>query len=378
MQKSTSQLPDIKIPDFVQYIGVFLTLDCNLNCSFCINEPDQSGDRRKYFSQTGTKKRLSPAQWAAGLSRLNSSNDLPITLQGGEPTVYSYPSEKHAFYKIFSNLHTSQKFDLLTNLQFNPEEFVDRMNGNLDLFLRKAPYPSIRVSYHPIEMDRAAKGRGIENIIEKALELKKLGFKISSDKSISDFGVYMVAHQDNLPYEKKARELCYKNGIPFELKEFLGPLEDNAYSGTYKYPFSTNYRGAKNISCECRTSEVLIAPNGYIYRCHHDLYTSASQLLPLPEPDTTFFPEWKDAIKSAKIKYPPVAHILDPELQFEYSFRPCTAYGKCIPCDTKVKNNRFQSLNDKGVAHTSVDIRKVDLPYDLQQKIPLSEVKTFV
>ena len=375
--KTSVQLSPLEVPGFVQYIGAFLTLSCNLNCSFCINEPEQKGDRKGYFANPNARKRLSPQQWAAALSRISSSNELPITLQGGEPTVYTHPQEKHAFFKIFQAIQRPQKFDLLTNLQFEPQEFISQLGEKLSMFQRKAPYPSIRVSYHPIEMNKVYNGQGLEMIINKAHALRKLGLSIHSDKAKSTLGVYMVAHPDNLPYEKSARQSCYENDIPFELKEFLGPLPDNEYSGTYLYPFSTNYAGQHIISSQCRTTEILIAPNGYIYRCHHDLYASAQEALPLPKADVLAFASWQESRELKQMAYPPVAHILDPELKIEHVFRPCSAYGKCIPCDTKVKNNRFQSLSDKGIAHTSVEIRDIHMPAELLGKLPADRQHLF-
>ena len=46
-------------------------------------------------------------------------------------------------------------------------------------------------------------------------------------------------------------------------------------------------------------------------------------------------------------------------------FRACPHYGRCIGCDTKVKNNRFQSLDDLNIAHTSVEIRNIEMPPEL-------------
>ena len=78
--------------------------------------------------------------------------------------------------------------------------------------------------------------------------------------------------------------------------------------------------------CRCRTSDVIIGPDGGVYRCHHDLY--------------------KD--------FQPIGHILDPEFIIEDRFRECSSFGDCNPCDVKVKTNRFQIHG-----HTSVEIEDI-------------------
>ncbi len=63
----------------------------------------------------------------------------------------------------------------------------------------------------------------------------------------------------------------------------------------------------------------------------------------------------------------PIGHILDPDFSMDAlrEFRPCSYYGRCIGCDTKVKNNRFQSLYDQNIPHTSVEIRNIQMPPEL-------------
>ena len=37
-------------------------------------------------------------------------------------------------------------------------------------------------------------------------------------------------------------------------------------------------------------------------------------------------------------------NILDEKLDIEFKFRSCNRFGKCSPCDLKIKNNRFQEF----------------------------------
>jgi len=58
------------------YIGVFLTFKCKLGCTYCINRAGTLVPREE----------ISPDAWMKILKPLATREDLPITLQGGEPT----------------------------------------------------------------------------------------------------------------------------------------------------------------------------------------------------------------------------------------------------------------------------------------------------
>jgi radical SAM protein with 4Fe4S-binding SPASM domain len=110
-------------------------------------------------------------------------------------------------------------------------------------------------------------------------------------------------------------------GIDFRLKEFLGICEGKMY-GSYKYPDACD--GQKHDRVMCKTSELIIGPDGNIYRCHADLY----------------------------LQNKPIGHILGTDFEIEDIYRPCDIYGYCNPCDIKNKFDRFQQTG-----HCSVNIR---------------------
>jgi hypothetical protein len=239
---------------------------------------------------------------------------------------------------------------------------------------RRAPYPSIRVSYHPAEMDRVWT-HGLETLIERCEALSEIGFTVAADKRVSDVGIYLVAHPDNLVVLEAAQRIA-TGRIPLESKEFLG-VADGVLHGTYKYPFSTDLiaggHASAGLSCLCRTTELLIDPLGFVWPCHHHLYETWMQggtraaFAILSERGFSF---GADAL--AGLALHPIGHILDPDFTLTAlsKFRPCSDYGACIGCDTKVKNNRFQSLEDIGQAHTSVEIKNIQFPPELLEKIP--------
>jgi len=281
----------IELPEHYNYIAVFLSLGCNLSCSYCINHTVGLNQQRKH---------LSASEWIDALNRISSKDDLPISLQGGEPTIHP------GIYKIINGIDPKKKLDLLTNIQFDPILFMKEVSP--ERFSRELPYPAIRVSYHPETMD-------LTETIDKVKILHNNGYSI---------GVFMVDHPDSKNDFELTKNICAESNIVFKTKEFLGQ-HDNKSFGTYHYPSSVFAKTFKN--CLCKTSELLISPEGDIFRCHHDLYN----------------------------KILPIGHILDPRFQIEDIFRPCEFYGKCNPCDVKLKNNRHQNFG-----HCSVEITNIE------------------
>ncbi len=279
----------ICIPERYNYIGIFLTLDCNLNCPYCLN-----------IMNGGTRKRniISSDDWASFINRLEIKQEgLPVTLQGGEPGVYP------EFIELIKKIREDIKVDILTNLTFDVDRFISEIPP--ERINREAPYAPIRVSYHAWGMD-------IKKLVEKILKLMKAGFRV---------GLYGLDHPEYKEKNEKARKICEDLGIDFRIKEFLGYYKGKLY-GTYKYQDAcVGKRLGKKVLC--RTSELLIDPEGKIFRCHYDLYTNIN----------------------------PIGSIFDEDLKIEDIFRPCENYGLCNPCDVKLKTNRFQIFG-----HCSVEI----------------------
>lgn len=283
----TGQLPLVPLPAHYNYIGVFLTLACNLRCSYCINH---------YEGQAAHYGLMRGAAWVRGLNRLVTRPDLPVTLQGGEPSLHP------EFVEIIMGLKPSIPIDVLTNLQFDVEAFMRAVPAAR--VRREAPYASIRVSYHPETMR-------LEEVKAKVLRLMERGYSV---------GMWAVRHPGQIEEVERAAAECRAAGIDFRLKEFLGVHEGKLY-GAYKYPAGLSRETQPPV--QCRTTELLVGPSGHVYRCHGDLYEGRA----------------------------PVGHLCDPEFTLAYAFRPCRAYGRCNPCDIKIKTNRFQEYG-----HTAVEI----------------------
>ena len=279
----------ISLPPDYNYIGAFLTLDCNLNCTYCINK---HGHIRPVIEMSGD-------DWFKGLSRIETRNDLPITLQGGEPTLHPQ------FYEIANLLHIKGKhLDLLTNGQFSAIKFMSHITP--DVFKRGAKYASIRFSYHQKTNDI--------KLAMKAWSMQRCKYEV---------GVWSLNTLDN----KRIEWYCKRVGIDFRVKEFLG-LWNGQLHGTYKYPDAVRMPVTREV--ECKPSELLIGPSGDIFRCHRDLYANNHA----------------------------IGHILDKKIKFR-GYMKCEHYGRCNPCDVKLKTNRFQEFG-----HCSVIIRKTEAKED--------------
>ena len=256
-------LPLLELPPTLNYIGAFLTMDCNLSCLYCINDPEQGGRRRELFHDSKT---LPPSDWIRIFNRIPFSDDLPITLQGGEPTMYW---KARGIGEILEGVE--HYFDLLTNFAITPEIFVKHLRGQQDKLRRGSmlnlPLQSIRVSYHDQEMKRVWK-TGINELVRRCEGLREFGFEVSADKEHTDVCIYMVGHPDNVAPK-------INGDVLFEVKPFLG-VHDGKLYGDYLYPHSTDLISRElyphTLDCECRTTELLIDPVGNVWDCHFHLY----------------------------------------------------------------------------------------------------------
>jgi hypothetical protein len=300
------------IPERYRYIGVFTTFRCNLHCSFCLNEFDKKFRRLSEYEKGAE-------EWVAGLNRIESRSDVPITFSGGEVFI------RDDFIWLINNLRPDLAIDLLTNLYPSSSTHRKRLERFLEevkpeRLKRNSPYPSIRVSYHPEQMES-------DLLLGMVKEFQDRGFSI---------GIYSVQYPSPAQLEKitQMQFKCAKEGILFRVKDFTGKYEGtddlgrpfSITHGDYsKYPSST-FQEVKS-ECSCRTSELLVGPDCKIYRCHRDLFAMDS----------------------------PIGDIRDSSFQIEDIFRQCRNYGQCHPCDVKVKTDSRQQLG-----HTSVEIKDIE------------------
>jgi len=248
----------------LNYIGVFLTFKCRMGCSYCIN-------RHGAFAP---RKEITFVEWMRILGPVATREDLPITLQGGEPFEYE------AIYELMYQLHRAgKKMDILTNGDFDVDKFIFLTTPAM--FERKAPYASIRFSYHYNSI-------GAE-LVQKVEKLQDKGYSV---------GIWGLDHPWMAERNVLMAAMCRRYKIDWRMKEFLDERH-----GTYKYP---EYMKGDIESCLCKSSEMLFAPDGQIHRCHRDLYAG-----------------------------------VNPQDKFIEGFRLCVA-PRCNNCDVKMKTNRLQ------------------------------------
>ena len=146
----------------------------------------------------------------------------------------------------------------------------------------------------------------------KVNKMRKKGYSV---------GIWGVDHPKYKVEVQLCEQLSKLNGVDYRYKEFLGELDGKLY-GNYKYP---EHMKGKVDRCECKPSEMLIAPNGDIFRCHRDLYEKPTRAY---------------------------ASLRDEHVHLMQDHVLCVS-PKCNPCDGKIKYDRFQQDG-----HCSVDIKE--------------------
>lgn len=295
MKQKSGTLPPIKIPSHYDYIGVYLTNRCFLSCEYCITNHNSVD----FINNRKSNAELTTEQWVAGLNRLDLPADIPLTLQGGEPFLHK------GIWSLLENVR--HPMDILTALPKNVT--VENLKSLKTLVWNKrpAPYPTIRVSYH----------RGQNDYNELIPRIAKL-------QEIVNIGLFHIHHPGYPAEAEKIKALAVKHKVDFRLKEYLGWHNGKMY-GSYAYPDAVLGKVVEDTVL-CKNTVVPIGAEGYLYRCHSDLYHQRHNLA--------------------------VAHLLDENASVEDKFRPCGFYGLCSECDVKTKTNHMQVYG-----YTSVEIK---------------------
>lgn len=279
----------IHVPESYNYIGVFLTYTCNYQCPWCIN---RAGQLKLTTHMTGR-------DWIDGLSRI-SSGDIPLTFGGGEPTLHP------EFYDIVNSI--DKPMDLLTNGNWSVRSFMRKISPLK--FRSDAPYAGIRFSYHP----------GVTPLFKL---LNKVSLMQKEGYSVGIWAVNHPAHADDI---RLAQVLSDRIGLDFRVKEFLGYYQGKLY-GSYLYRYMLEDKPKGKIYL-CRPSELLIGPDGNLYRCHQHLYSSSHSY----------------------------GNILDDLVAIPSHHIGCDTTEGCSPCDLKgPKLDRYQKPG-----HCAVDILEAE------------------
>lgn len=278
------------IGQHIRNVAFYLTFDCNLRCSYCINH--QGAGRE---SLPANPPQMTPEQWIMAANRFNSEDSPPIVLQGGEPMLCP------GLYQILRETENRVKFEIKTNLTIDENWFIREVPPE------KFARAGIIVSYHPEQAE-------FFRILDRIQNLRSYGFRV---------GLYAVNHPLYDTHLRWAQKIAIEHGIELHLKEFVGEWRGQ-FCGTLRYPDAVSGKRLRTV--RCRTCEVLVGPGGQVYRCYADLFDGK----------------------------PPIGHILDRYFDEATiaTWRTCNQYGRCSPCNIKVKNDPIQGFQD----YSSVEI----------------------
>lgn len=263
-------LPQIKIGGDINYIAAYLT--------------DYTAPTGGGFSPGGKfpvskTQFMTASQWTSALNRLDPASCAPVALINGGPALHP------EFNEIIEGLNNELKVTFVTSLQFDIPEFIKQA--------RPGRFVQIHAGYAPETLKA-------DEVVARSNNLKDSGFDIT---------VIMPVRPDIALFEPEIRHKCESAGIDFIARDMPEPGASGR-DGKLKWDDCCGAAYMKNVLC--RTTGVLIAPDGNVYRCHSNLYNRAD----------------------------PVVHILSPFFPATKKFLPCGRYGGCDPADVALSPSR--------------------------------------
>lgn len=201
---------------FDNKIRLYLTLECNLKCSYCVN--DCHGDIPKGLFST-----VSAEKWFTAINR--EKRDLIIT--GGEPTLYP------ELIELINGIDPKIHIKLYSNLMWSPkvmERYTTEVTRDVELYL----------SFH-------SSSKNPQRFIDNAIKLKKSG-KFNAV-------VHTVDVPENHDFIQAAQEQFKEHGITLIVDDDQGEVYDKASSQEFR----------KSVVCAKKL--ILISPSGHRYQC---------------------------------------------------------------------------------------------------------------
>jgi len=252
---------------FTAFWGVFLNLNCNLSCHYCIQRislpakpvadyPIRSGkDWVEALNAVGnrTQKRF-----------LRRRRIKKLSILGGEPTVYP------DFLYVVNNLDRNWKITVTSNFD---SPFFERDVKFFKQQIKNKARLRFNGSLHFVHTP-------IERFIANAQKLSKAGIRVHT--------LFVVAHPRHLRQALECRVKLSKIHPRVKLQRFLGSYQGKLYpqendylldreqkDGISNYPlYQEAFGQSGSAPIFCHSDKVLIAPNGNIYNCHYKAYTA--------------------------------------------------------------------------------------------------------
>lgn len=250
---------------FNSYWGVFLTLQCNFTCSFCIQK--LAGPIPHYELKSG-KEWVRALNGIEGRSRprfLRRAKIKKLALIGGEPTLHP------DFFEIVNGLDNNWSVTVTTNLGSPVFKDISFFAGKI----KRRPRLRVHPSFHDNNI-------AAPDFIKRVKALRKQGLVVNR--------VFTVCYPpDNPALFKEYSEAFRKEGLFLERQRYNGYYQGHLYpfeGDESQYEFKDNIRdyAAYKQACaqecrkdiHCKMNKVLFAPDGSIYNCHYKVYNKTA------------------------------------------------------------------------------------------------------
>ncbi len=252
---------------FTAFWGVFLNLDCNLNCHYCVQRISLPARPLANYPIRSGK------EWVRALNAIGNRTQRrflrrrrikKLSILGGEPTVYP------DFLYVVNHLDKNWKITVTSN--FN-SPFFERDVSFFKKEIKNKNRLRFNGSLHFIRTP-------VEKFIANVRKLDKAGICVHT--------LFVVAHPAHLRQAIAYRGELSKIHPRVKLQRFLGfyqgklypqendyPVDEEQKDGISNYPLYREAFGQKpSAPIFCHSDKVLIAPNGNIYNCHYKVYTA--------------------------------------------------------------------------------------------------------
>lgn len=310
--------PKIIDSHFTAFWGVFLNLDCNLHCHYCIQRISLPAKPVANYHTRNGKEWVEALNAISGRTQkrfLRRRRIKKLSILGGEPTVYP------DFLYVINNLDKNWKITVTSN--FDSPFFEQDLNF-----------------FKQIKNKQRLRFNGSWHFIHTPLERFIANFQKLKGAGILVHTLFLVAHPAYLnkvldykkelarihPRVKLQRFLGFHQGSLYPQEAGCEKVEKEQKDGIANYRLYRRAFGQRQAAAVfCHSDKVLIAPNGNIYNCHYKVYTGHKDKL---------------------------GNLFDQQVQVriprEYFF--CRDFGFCNPCDSeghlyKSVDNQIQSIS---------------------------------
>ncbi|MFH1046504.1 MAG: radical SAM protein [Candidatus Omnitrophota bacterium] len=257
--------PKIIDSHFTAFWGVFLNLECNLHCPYCIQKISSPAKPLARYALRSGKDWVVALNAIAGRTKrrfLRPARLKKLSLLGGEPTLHP------DFLYLINNLDRYWKITVTSNFD---APFFEQDSAVLRKIRHKGRL-RFNGSLHFLHTP-------IERFIANVRKLQKAGIGVHT--------LFVVAHPGHLEKAQQYQQRLLKVHRRVKLQRFLGFHQEELYPrgpadaveeeqkdgisnyALYREGFSQKGRG----EIFCHSDKVLVAPNGDIYNCHYKVYT---------------------------------------------------------------------------------------------------------